>query len=105
MLPAFAKLGAYYSFSGYFLRGSKGRHRETFKDVPTDRLLIETDAPDMQLPDELNEHPLADKEGKSVNHPANIGVIYRELAKFLEEPEEELDRRVEENFLRLFGGF
>tara|TARA_B100000959_G_scaffold270533_1_gene317567 strand:+ start:31 stop:819 length:789 start_codon:yes stop_codon:yes gene_type:complete len=102
MIPAFAKLGAYYSFPGYFLRESKGRLREAFKEVPIDRLLIETDAPDMQPPDELNEHPLEDKEGKSVNHPANIGVVYRKLAKFLKEPEDQLAKRVEENFLRYF---
>ena len=105
MIPAFAKLGAYYSFSGYFLREAKSRHREAFKEVPTDRLLIETDAPDMQLPSQLNEYPLEDGEGKAVNHPANIRVVYRELAKFLEEPEEQLTKRVEENFLRLFGSF
>ena len=105
MIPAFAKLGAYYSFSGYFLREAKSRHREAFKEVPTDRLLIETDAPDMQLPSQLNEHPLEDGEGKAVNHPANIRVVYRELAKFLEAPEEQLTKRVEGNFLRLFGSF
>ena len=73
--------------------------------MPTDRLLIETDAPDMQLPSELNEHPLGDKEGKPVNHPANIRVVYRELAKFLKEPEEQLAKRVEKNFLCYFEGF
>ena len=105
MISVFAKLGAYYSFPGYFLRGAKGRHREAFKEVPPDRLLIETDAPDMQLPSELNEHPLVNKEGKDVNHPANIRVVYRQLARFLEEPEGQLANRVEENFLRLFDGF
>ena len=83
----------------------------TIDDVPGPfevleaRLLIETDAPDMQLPSELNEHPLVDKEGKDVNHPANIRVVYRELAKFLEEPEGQLAKRVEENFLGYFEGF
>ena len=104
MVSAFAKLGAYYSFSGYFLREAKSRHREAFKEVPTDRLLIETDAPDMQLPSQLTEYLLKDGEGKAVNHPANIRIIYRELAKFLEEPEEQLVKRVEANFLRYFEG-
>ena len=105
MIVPLAKLGAYFSFPGYYMSEAKGRQREAFKEVPPDRLLIETDAPDMQLPSELNEHPLTDKEGKDVNHPANIRVVYRELAKFLEEPEEQLAKRVEENFLRLFEGF
>jgi Tat protein secretion system quality control protein TatD with DNase activity len=59
----------------------------------------------MQLPSQFNEYFLEDPEGKAVNHPANIRVVYRELAKFLEESEDRLTKRVEKNFLRLFGGF
>ena len=104
MVSAFAKLGAYYSFCGYFLREDKGRHREAFREVPTDRLLIETDAPDMQLPSHFNEHLLEGPRGRAVNHPANIRVVYRELAKFLEEPDDRLIKRVEKNFRSLFDG-
>ena len=104
MVSAFARLGAYYSFSGYFLREAKVRHREAFREVPTDRLLVETDAPDMQLPSQFNEYLLEDPEGKAVNHPANIRVVYRKLAKFLEESEDRLTKRVEKNFLSLFHG-
>jgi len=103
LVPAFAKLGAYFSFPGYFLRQAKSRHRETFRTVPSDRLLIETDAPDQRLPDPLNANQLTDPNGEPLNHPANIRVVYSELAKFLKEPEEQLEKRVEENFLRLFG--
>jgi len=102
MVPAFARLGAYFSFPGYFLRAAKGRHREAFKTVPSDRLLIETDAPDQLLPDSLNAHSFKDSGGELLNHPANIRVIYSEVAKFLDEPEDHLEKRVEENFLRLF---
>tara|TARA_B100000959_G_scaffold181074_1_gene189465 strand:+ start:753 stop:917 length:165 start_codon:yes stop_codon:yes gene_type:complete len=50
--------------------------------------------------------PLFENEKcKPVNHPANIRVVYRQLARFLEEPEGQLANRVEENFLRLFDGF
>ena len=102
MIPAFVALGAYFSFPGYFLRNAKGRHRVAFKTVPSDRLLIETDAPDQLLPDSLNAHSCKDLDGELLNHPANIRVIYSEVAKFLDEPEEHLEKRVEENFLRLF---
>lgn len=105
MVPAFAKLGAYFSFPGYFLRQAKSRHRETFKTVPADRLLIETDAPDQLLPDSCNANQLNDPNGEPLNHPANIRVVYSELAKFLGEPEEQLEKRVEKNFLRLFNEF
>ena len=103
MVPAFAKLGAYFSFPGYFLRQAKSRHRETFRTVPADRLLIETDAPDQPLPNSLNANQLNDPNGEPLNHPANIRVVYSELAKFLGEPEEQLEKRVEKNFLRLLG--
>jgi TatD DNase family protein len=105
MIPAFAKLGAYFSFTGYFLHERKQRQREAFKQVPPDRLLIETDAPDQPLPAEKNRFPLAGADGKPLNHPANLPAVYDGLAEFLGETAESLAARVEENFLRLFGSF
>ena len=103
MVEPLAKLGAYFSFPGYFAHPRRERQREVFRHVPADRLLIETDAPDQCPPPELVTHPLADADGKPVNHPANLGAIYRFVAHFLGEPPEQLAERVEENFLRLFG--
>jgi TatD DNase family protein len=103
MIPAFANLGAYFSFPGYFLHERKQKQRETFRKVPADRLLIETDAPDQHLPAEKNQLPLADADGKPLNHPANLGAIYVGLTELLGEKTEALAARVEENFLRLFG--
>ena len=53
MVPVFATLGAYFSFSGHFLHPRKDKAREAFQRVPHDRLLVETDAPDMLPPDML----------------------------------------------------
>ena len=104
MVAPFAELGAYFSFPGYYLHERKARQRETFKRVPADRLLLETDAPDQSLPAELVRYPLAnDERGKPVNHPANLGVIYEQVAEWLGEPVERLAGRVEENFRRLFA--
>jgi TatD DNase family protein len=103
MIPAFAKLGAYFSFPGYFLHERKLRQRETFKQVPRDRLLIETDAPDQLLPEDRNRFPLASADGKALNHPANLPAVYSGLAEFLGENVESLAAHVEENFLRVFG--
>ena len=103
MVQAFAQLGAYFSFPGYFLRAAKGRHREAFKFVPADRLLIETDAPDQRLPDTLNAYPLTDSAGEPMNHPANLPVVYQGVAKILETPLVALAEQVEDNFERLFG--
>ena len=103
MVQAFAQLGAYFSFPGYFLRAAKGRHREAFKPVPADRLLIETDAPYHRLPDALNAYPLTDSAGEPMNHPANLPVVYQGVAKILETPLVAFTEQVEDNFERLFG--
>ncbi|MEY2409800.1 MAG: TatD DNase family protein [Verrucomicrobiota bacterium] len=102
MIQPLAKLGAYFSFPGFFAQDRKSRQRETFRHVPRDRLLIETDAPDQSLPASLATHPLTDGAGNALNHPANLAATYQFLATFLGEPQ--LAERVEANFLRLFGG-
>lgn len=104
MISTFAELGAYFSFPGYFLNERKLRQRETFKKVPPDRLLIETDAPDQLLPVEKILHPLTGADGKPLNHPANLPAVYAGLAEFLGESVAALAARVEENFQRVFGG-
>lgn len=104
MIELFSKLGAYFSLPGYFAHERKEKQRDTFKHVPPNRLLIETDAPDQLLPDERNRFPLIDPDqNKPINHPANIQAVYEFAAELLNEPLESLAARVEENFLRLFG--
>lgn len=103
MIPAFTRLGAYFSFPGYYLQERKQRQREAFKQVPPNRLLIETDAPDQPLPDPKILHPLTAANGKPLNHPANLPAVYAGLAEWLGEPIESLAVRVEKNFQRVFG--
>lgn len=103
MIPALSELGAYFSFPGYFAHERKVKQREAFRAVPADRLLIETDAPDQLLPDNLSNYSIKDSNGRPLNHPANLGAAYRFLAEFLEKPIEKLAEQVEENFLRVFG--
>jgi TatD DNase family protein len=105
LIAALAELGAYFSLPGYFARERKERQRETFRHVPRDRLLIETDAPDQLLPATRVEYPLTDAvSGKPINHPANLGAVYRFAAELLDEPLESLAEQVGENFRRIFGG-
>lgn len=103
MVQDLAELGAYFSFPGYFAHERKMKQRDAFRAVPPDRLLIETDAPDQPLPEHLSNHSLTDPKGKPLNHPANLGSVYRFMAEFLGKPLEELAIEVEENFLRVFG--
>lgn len=103
MVPGFVKLGAYFSLSPYFGHARKAQQLATFAAVPLERLLAETDAPDMWPPDELNSHPLM-HEGQAINHPANLRVSYELLAKVRGMRVEDLEAQIEENYRRLFGG-
>ena len=104
MVAPLAKLGAYFSFPGYFMHERKIRQREAFAVVPLDRLLIETDAPDQLLPESANQFPLHDADGKILNHPANLRAIYEFVARERGLTLEALAAQVEENFSRLFDG-
>ena len=94
------ELGAYFSFSGTctFTRNKKA-HRN-IKAAPRERLLIETDCPDM-YPLIKGEEPLQRGE-KLVNPPANLIHPLRKVAKLLELSEEELAQTIWENANRLF---
>lgn len=92
-------LGAYFSFSGYFLQSRKAKVLEVFRLLPRDRILLETDAPDMLPPPEIISHPLP--EGR--NHPANLPSIARHLAEVLAITEEELSSVTKENFHSCFS--
>lgn len=104
MIQSFANLGAYFSFNGSFLDERHARHREAFKQVPPDRLLVETDAPAMPLPQPWRTYKLPPTaDGQTINHPANIEAAYVGLASVLGLPVTELADTVQDNFLRLFG--
>lgn len=76
MVDEFVKRGAYFSLSGYFFRPDKKEKREVFSKIPSGRLLLETDAPDMLPPAGLISKPLEGMDGKEINHPANLLRIY-----------------------------
>ncbi len=104
MVDAFADLGGYFSFCGHFLHSRKIKARETFRRVPIERLLIETDAPDQVLPENLDRFGLIDeKSGQRINHPANLAAIYEGAADALEISPDVLSEQVEANFRRLFA--
>lgn len=103
MIPKLAELGAYFSLPGYFAHERKERQRETFRHVPRDRLLIETDAPDQLLPAQRERYPLSSPDGKPLNHPANIGAVYSFASELLGMDMSALAETVEANFRRLFG--
>jgi TatD DNase family protein len=105
MIEEFARLGAYFSFPGYFLHPRKERQRDVFRKVPLERLLVETDAPDQSPPEEFLTCRLEGSEvGRPLNHPANLVGIQQALAGVLGLAPDRLEVQLEENFRRLFLG-
>lgn len=103
MVKPFADLGAHFSLPGYYAHERKERQRETFRHVPPERLLIETDSPDQSLPESRDHFQLRDGSGKPLNHPANLRAVYEFAAELLAVSVETLASRVEQNFKQLFG--
>ncbi len=99
LVKRLAPMGAWFSFSGYFLQPRKMKMREVFKTIPRDRLLLETDAPDMLPPAEFISHPLPEER----NHPANLARIAAGLAEILGMEERELRELVADNHRRFYG--
>ena len=99
MVPAFAELGAYFSFNTSFIDPHKTRKRAAFRAVPTDRLLVETDAPATPAPAprfHLGDNP-------RINHPANLAHAYDDLASLRAIQPPALEEQIAANFERLFG--
>lgn len=88
--------GVMFSFSGYFLQERKRKTLEVFKQLPEDRILLETDAPEMMPPKDFVKFPL----GEEVNHPGNLGGI---AEGFEREQGEGILEKVEENGRRFWG--
>ncbi|WP_367874239.1 TatD family hydrolase [Luteolibacter sp. Populi] len=99
LVERLASMGAWFSFSGYFLHPKKARVLESFKAVPRDRLLLETDAPDMLPPPAFISHPLPEDQ----NHPANLPRIAAGLAAALGMEPDELAQLTAENHRWFYG--
>ncbi len=103
-IPWFAGKGAYFSFSPYFLLDRKRPQREAFRQMPPERILLETDSPELSPPPEHNPWPLHETAGgKSLNHPANLAVALKSLASTLDREEAEMAALTTRNWQRLFG--
>ncbi len=102
MVPLLAKRGAYFSFSGSLTRSGNRRGRTAAAVVPIDRLLIETDAPDIPpvAPDPATglRAPIA-----GPNEPANLPLVLAALSAVRAVSLEELAQVTFDNAGRVFG--
>ncbi|CAF2343439.1 unnamed protein product, partial [Brassica napus] len=131
MVPEFAKLGAYFSFSGFLMSMSEKKAKKMLKAVPSDRILLETDSPDALpksesgtlyfvegdpslLPEEGNSSQDLESNASSsggsmklpketLNHPANIHTVLGYVARLLDMKNEELAELSYINAVRLFS--
>lgn len=94
MLVQWIQRGFFISVSGYHLDPAHKRHHATLKTIPIDRLLVETDAPDMPPPWIASG---STGSAPPVNPPWSLGRIYREIAEIRGLDVDDLARRVEQN--------
>lgn len=110
LVSGFAKLGAYFSFSGYLTSMKPTKSKKMLKAVATDRILLESDAPDglpkvnteslLTVP--LDNSSSQDEQKEELNHPANIRTVLNYVATMLEMPEEEVAEMSYHNAIRVF---
>ncbi|MBU0992956.1 MAG: TatD family hydrolase [Proteobacteria bacterium] len=95
MVKVFEKLGAYISFSGSITKPDNKRVSEAVKQVSGDRLLIETDSPDI----------LPHGAPRTLNEPAFIHFVLSAVAERRGERIEKIAEMTFENSMRIYGKF
>ncbi|WP_211313933.1 TatD family hydrolase [Brenneria roseae] len=89
---AFIRLGYFIGVGGTITYSRANKTRQAIARLPLDRLLLETDAPDM---------PVSGYQGQP-NRPERVIDVFRSLCQLRPEPAEELAAAIYQNTLRLF---
>ena len=96
-LKAYLDLGLYVGITGWICDERRGKHLlELVREIPRDRLLLETDAPYL-TPRDLKPQPKARR-----NEPAFLPHILKAVARALGRPAEELAAETTRNATTLF---
>jgi TatD DNase family protein len=97
-LRAYLDLGLYVGITGWICDERRGRHLlELVREIPADRLLVETDAPYL-TPRDLKPQPKARR-----NEPAFLPHILKAVARALGRPAEEVAAETTRNARTLFS--
>ena len=97
-LRAYLDLGLYIGITGWICDERRGRHLlGLVREIPRDRLLLETDAPYL-TPRDMRPQPKARR-----NEPAFLPHIVNTVARALGRPAEEIAAETTRNAIRLFG--
>jgi Tat protein secretion system quality control protein TatD with DNase activity len=110
LLEKLVELGGWFSFAGTVLYEKNRRGREALQalwGLRPDRLLLETDAPDLAAPEPYRTGILKDESGKARSEPADLRLILGGVSALLGVSEKELEEVIEsnlENFLKAGRG-
>src|SRR3954465_11054347 len=97
-LHAYLDLGLYVGITGWICDERRGKHLlELVRDIPADRLLVETDAPYL-TPRDLRPQPKARR-----NEPAFLPHILKTVARAVGRPVEQVAEETMRNAQTLFG--
>jgi len=97
-LHAYLELGLYIGITGWICDERRGAHLAALvREIPADRLLLETDAPYL-TPRDLRPQPKARR-----NEPAFLPHIARAVARAAGRPAEEIAAQTARNAAALFG--
>jgi len=97
-LRAYVKLGLYIGITGWICDERRGKHLlDLVKEIPADRLLLETDAPYL-TPRDLRPQPKARR-----NEPAFLPHILDAVARALGRPAEQIAAETSRNARTLFS--
>jgi TatD DNase family protein len=97
-LHSYLDLGLYIGITGWICDERRGRHLiELVRDIPRDRLLLETDSPYL-TPRDMHPQPKARR-----NEPAFLPHIARAVARALARPVEDIALETSRNARTLFG--
>ena len=97
-LHAYLDLGLYIGITGWICDERRGAHLlELVRDIPADRLMLETDSPYL-TPRDLRPQPKARR-----NEPAHLPHILRTVARALGKPAEQVAEETTRNARTFFG--
>ncbi len=97
-LHAYLDLGLYIGITGWICDERRGAHLlELVRDIPADRLMLETDSPYL-TPRDLHPQPKARR-----NEPAHLPHILRAVARATGKPPEQLAEETTRNAKAFFG--
>ncbi|MCR5731031.1 MAG: TatD family hydrolase, partial [Ruminococcus sp.] len=95
-LEKYIDMGFYIGITGWICDDKRGTDlREAVKIIPTDKIMVETDAPYLT--------PKNVKGLERTNVPENVKYVVRELAKYMEISEEVLRQCAIDNTKYFFG--